>query len=193
MVFVICHSQKSKLNACTTLLWQPTFYSRTVAITGALQLGWHTTLTTLSTPRPVSADHCNSLFNSSVAVGLHLNLCFFETSTVYGQQQINIGLYIFLVSLRYLQVVLCWLSKYLTDAHLWVFLLSQFCQVGNFSIHIALRNLKPPGEHFGTVIDNVFLSKVSLVFLSRLRFENQEDSLPNEKSIHMDFLAGVLS
>lgn len=24
---------------------------------------------------------------------------------------------------------------------------SQFCQVGNFSIHIALRNLRPPGTH----------------------------------------------
>lgn len=35
-------------------------YSRTVAITGALQLGWRTTLTTLSTPHPVSADRCNS-------------------------------------------------------------------------------------------------------------------------------------
>ncbi|KAG7243462.1 hypothetical protein INR49_011018, partial [Caranx melampygus] len=46
---------------------------QTVAITGALQLGWHTILTTLSTPHP-------------------------------------------------------------------------FCQVGNFSIHIALRNLKPPGS-----------------------------------------------
>lgn len=26
-----------------------------------------------------------------------------------------------------------------------------------------------------------------------LRFKNQEDSLPNEKSIHMDLLAGLLS
>uniref|UniRef100_A0A8D0CU06 Trans-2,3-enoyl-CoA reductase n=1 Tax=Sander lucioperca TaxID=283035 RepID=A0A8D0CU06_SANLU len=39
------------------------------------------------------------------------------TTPYYGQQQVNTGLYIFL-----------------------------FCQVGNFSIHVALRNLKPPGS-----------------------------------------------
>ncbi|XP_042360569.1 very-long-chain enoyl-CoA reductase [Plectropomus leopardus] len=39
------------------------------------------------------------------------------TTPYYGQQQINTGLYIFL-----------------------------FCQVGNFSIHVALRNLKQPGS-----------------------------------------------
>uniref|UniRef100_A0AAQ5XUY5 3-oxo-5-alpha-steroid 4-dehydrogenase C-terminal domain-containing protein n=1 Tax=Amphiprion ocellaris TaxID=80972 RepID=A0AAQ5XUY5_AMPOC len=39
------------------------------------------------------------------------------TTPYYGQQQVNIGLYIFL-----------------------------FCQVGNFSIHVALRNLKSPGS-----------------------------------------------
>lgn len=40
------------------------FYSRTVAITGSLQLGWRTTSTILSTPHPVSADHCHfSLWN----------------------------------------------------------------------------------------------------------------------------------
>uniref|UniRef100_A0A8C4DWM0 Trans-2,3-enoyl-CoA reductase a n=1 Tax=Dicentrarchus labrax TaxID=13489 RepID=A0A8C4DWM0_DICLA len=39
------------------------------------------------------------------------------TPPYYGQQQVNTGLYIFL-----------------------------FCQVGNFSIHVALRNLKLPGS-----------------------------------------------
>ncbi|KAK1877440.1 Very-long-chain enoyl-CoA reductase [Dissostichus eleginoides] len=39
------------------------------------------------------------------------------TTPYYGQQQVNTGLYIFL-----------------------------FCQVGNFSIHVALRNLKQPGS-----------------------------------------------
>lgn len=76
------------------------FYSRTVAITGALQLGWRTTLTTLCTPHPVSADHCNSHFNSLVEVDFHLNPCFCDALTDYGQQQVNSGLYIFLVSLR---------------------------------------------------------------------------------------------
>ncbi|KAM6904447.1 very-long-chain enoyl-CoA reductase-like [Xenentodon cancila] len=39
------------------------------------------------------------------------------TPPIYGQQQVNAGVYIFL-----------------------------FCQIGNFSIHVALRNLKPPGS-----------------------------------------------
>uniref|UniRef100_A0A8C8DK92 Trans-2,3-enoyl-CoA reductase a n=1 Tax=Oryzias sinensis TaxID=183150 RepID=A0A8C8DK92_9TELE len=39
------------------------------------------------------------------------------TTPLYGQQQVNAGLYIFL-----------------------------FCQVGNFSIHVVLRNLKQPGS-----------------------------------------------
>uniref|UniRef100_A0A671YYT2 Trans-2,3-enoyl-CoA reductase n=1 Tax=Sparus aurata TaxID=8175 RepID=A0A671YYT2_SPAAU len=39
------------------------------------------------------------------------------TTPYYGQQQVNSGLYVFL-----------------------------FCQVGNFSIHVALRNLKLPGS-----------------------------------------------
>lgn len=38
-------------------------------------------------------------------------------------------------------------NNYFVDCHLWMSLFPQFCQVGNFSIHVALRNLKPPGEH----------------------------------------------
>ncbi len=78
--------------------YSPSFYSRTVAITGARQLGWHTTLTTLSIQHPVS-DHCIFQIHSSVDVDLHLNPFFCDTSTDYGQQQVNTGLYIFLVSL----------------------------------------------------------------------------------------------
>lgn len=98
------------------------------------------------------------------------------------------------------------------DDHLWVSLFPQFCQVGNFSIHVALRNLKLPGEHFLTmriVLILIFTSIAFTFFLNQLtvqgntmfnlglpihlRFKNQEDSLPNEKSIHMDLLAGLLS
>lgn len=72
--FVLCSNPRtlnqiyveSYLDSLT--YYSPSFHSRTVAITGALQLGWHTTLTTLSTPYPVSADHCNSHVNSLVEV-----------------------------------------------------------------------------------------------------------------------------
>lgn len=50
---------------CDDLIYyRHTFYFRTVAITGAPQLGWHTTLTTRSTPRPVSADFCKTHIKS---------------------------------------------------------------------------------------------------------------------------------
>ncbi|RVE69645.1 hypothetical protein OJAV_G00079740 [Oryzias javanicus] len=63
---------------------------------------------------PVSADLRCTRFSSSLEADI-LSLTF--TTTVYGQQQVNAGLYIFL-----------------------------FCQVGNFSIHVVLRNLKQPGS-----------------------------------------------
>lgn len=91
--------------------YSPCFYSRTVAITGALQLGWRTTLTTLSIPHPVSADHCDSHCNSWVEACFHLNPFFCGTSTDYGQQQVKTGLYIFVVRLKSVWVVYYWLSK----------------------------------------------------------------------------------
>lgn len=70
--------------------------SRTVAITGAPQLGWRITLTTLSTPHPVSGNHS---FISSAESITDANLSLSDTLTDYGQQQINTGLYLFLVGL----------------------------------------------------------------------------------------------
>lgn len=72
-------------------------------------------------------------------------------------------------------------------------LLSQFCQVGNFSIHVALRNLKLPGEVllFGS---SVTVKVQCLRGLSpHLRVKGQEDSIPDQKPLHLDILAGLMS
>nr|XP_046167176.1 trans-2,3-enoyl-CoA reductase b [Oncorhynchus gorbuscha] len=50
-------------------------------------------------------------------VHYYINHPLYTPPTIYGEQQVRIALIIFL-----------------------------FCQVGNFSIHIALRNLRPPGS-----------------------------------------------
>lgn len=64
--------------------------------------------------------------------------------SVYGEQQVKTALMIFLVSSScpvaiIIFAVLCCFWNVLL-------LYSQFCQLGSFSIHIALRNLKQPGE-----------------------------------------------
>ncbi|XP_053708255.1 very-long-chain enoyl-CoA reductase-like isoform X3 [Synchiropus splendidus] len=65
------------------------------------------------------------------------------TTPIYGQQQINTGLYLFLVS----QVVFGFQAGAgVIPVCFFVFFSPQFCQVGNFSIHVVLRNIKSQGS-----------------------------------------------
>lgn len=145
----------------TLTYYSPSFSSRTVVITGALQPGWRTTSTILSTPRPVSADHCNSHFNP---VALHLNPFFFfflqhihRLRATAGEHRTLRFLGKFEICVRLSKGNLQTLNTAvlpplcLNNNHLIMSLFPQFCQVGNFSIHVALRNLKLPGERFPTM------------------------------------------
>uniref|UniRef100_A0AAZ3RCB9 Steroid 5-alpha reductase C-terminal domain-containing protein n=1 Tax=Oncorhynchus tshawytscha TaxID=74940 RepID=A0AAZ3RCB9_ONCTS len=61
--------------------------------------------------------NCTYYWGFAAWMAYYINHPLYTPPTIYGEQQVRIALIIFL-----------------------------FCQVGNFSIHIALRNLRPPGS-----------------------------------------------
>uniref|UniRef100_A0A8K9WM51 Trans-2,3-enoyl-CoA reductase b n=1 Tax=Oncorhynchus mykiss TaxID=8022 RepID=A0A8K9WM51_ONCMY len=61
--------------------------------------------------------NCTYYWGFAAWMAYYINHPLYTPPTIYGEQQVRIALVIFL-----------------------------FCQVGNFSIHIALRNLRPPGS-----------------------------------------------
>ena len=86
---------------------------------------------------------------------LYLNICITSVNvcvfSAYGEQQVKTAVMIFLVNISCCAVA----NKYFILLFLGCKLLitiditnlyPQFCQLGSFSIHIALRNLKQPGE-----------------------------------------------
>jgi len=74
-------------------------------------------------------------------------LClFFVFLLVYGTGQVYLGVMVFLVSVWYLLVVFSlWCTILFHDSVL-LFDLRQIGELGNLSIHLALRDLRPPGK-----------------------------------------------